>query len=105
MRAHNAVEKAIQSEFESVEEAVSDINSESTLDDHAETLRKLGKRAGVPDDIVKRAIKTVDGRKAQLDEETEESESPSVGPETGRDRDTFDERQLQDLFAPLLQRE
>jgi hypothetical protein len=104
-RAHNAVEKAIQSEFENIEEAVSDINSESTLDDHAETLKKLGKRAGVPDEIVKRAIETVDSRKAQLEEEAEESESPSVSPETGRDHDSFDDKQLQDLFAPLLQRE
>jgi energy-coupling factor transporter ATP-binding protein EcfA2 len=104
-RALNAVEKAIQSEFANVAEAVSDINSESTLDDHAETLKKLGKRASVPAEIVKRAIETIDDRKAQLEEETEESESPAVSPETGRDHDSFDDKQLQDLFAPLLQRE
>jgi hypothetical protein len=104
-RVLNAVETAIRYEFENVQDSVSNIVSELTLGDHATTLEKLAKRAGVTDETVQRAIECVNDRKAWLEEQTSELESPSVTRPTPRDGDSFDDKELRDLFAPLLQRE
>ncbi|MEP6609977.1 MAG: hypothetical protein ABJA83_15080, partial [Burkholderiaceae bacterium] len=53
--AINIVDNAIRKEFADVDASIADINSESTLDDHASTLEKLGKRIGVPATTVQQA--------------------------------------------------
>lgn len=101
-RAVNAVDRAIQREFANVEEVISEIGSESTLNEHAETLQKLGKRASIPATVVERAVETVQERIALLEEETPESTSPTVSSRASKDEDSFDDDELRDLFAPLL---
>jgi hypothetical protein len=103
--ALDAVDAAIRNEFEDVNESISDINSESTLDDHATTLQKLAKRTGVPAATVKRAIECVQERKAWLEEQALESESPTVKTDPFGTGDKFDDAELRDLFSPLLQRD
>jgi hypothetical protein len=104
-RALDAVNSAIVGEFEHVEEYISGIDSESTLEDHAATLRKLAARISIPSGIAERAIEHVEERKAWLEKEISKSESPSVSPAAGRDTDEFNDEELRNLFAPLLQRE
>jgi hypothetical protein len=47
-RVTEAVEDAIRSEIDHIDNVVADIDSESTLNDHIQTLQKLAKRAAIP---------------------------------------------------------
>ena len=93
----------IQREFDDVSEIVSDIDSESTLHDRIEMLKKLGKRKGFAKSYIDRAIDIVDSRICEIQEEEEELEThaPKLGSRNDPS-DQFDDVALLNLFAPLL---
>ena len=93
----------IQREFDDVSEIVSDIDSESTLHDRIEMLKKLGKRKGFAKSYIDRAIDIVDSRICEIQEEEEELEThaPKLGSRNDPSEE-FDDVALLNLFAPLL---
>ncbi|MCC1498036.1 restriction endonuclease [Alcanivorax sp. 1008] len=93
----------IQREFDDVSEIVSDIDSESTLHDRIEMLKKLGKRKGFAKSYIDRAIDIVDSRICEIQEEEEELEThaPKLGSRNDPS-DQFDDVALLNLFTPLL---
>ena len=97
-----ALDEAIQGEFENVENIVSEIDSDSTLKDHIETLRKLGGRATIPTLVVDKAIATVEERIAAIEEQTSVSKSPSFSASASSEGDNFDDVALGNLFATLI---
>lgn len=97
-----AIDEAIQSEFENVDNIVSEIDSDSTLRDHIKALRKLGSRATIPALVLDRAIATVEERIAAIGEQTSVSKSPSFSAPAPSDGDNFDDVALGNLFATLL---
>ena len=98
-----AVEDAIRSEIDQIDNIVAEIDSQSTLNDHIETLQKLAKRTAIPPQIVEMAVATVMERMAELEERTSVSGSPTFNPASSAG-DTFDDVALRSLFAPLLDR-
>jgi len=98
-----AVEDAIRSEIDQIDNIVAEIDSQSTLNDHIETLQKLAKRTAIPPQIVEMAVATVMERMAELEERTSVSGSPTFNPASS-EGDTFDDVALRSLFAPLLDR-
>ncbi len=103
-RAHDAIADAIRGEVNYVEDAISDMDSESTLASHAQTLRKLaGLVPSIPQADIDRAVDLVEAKRAALDEDTAESTSPSVREKP--DREEITDEELRGLFAPLLQRD
>lgn len=99
-----AVTAAIRVEFEEVEEKAAAIDSESTLEDHASSLKKLGARAGIPESVIEGAVSIVKNRITTLQEESATAGEPSVTGAEKRVTDKFDDVALLNLFAPLVAR-
>ncbi len=100
----NAVENVIHREFDDVEDIVSEIDSESTLDDHIAMLKILGKRVNLNSQEVDCAVEIVESRIAELQEEEEiyQAKSPDLSLSTKSNIDKFDDIALLNLFRPLL---
>jgi len=97
-----AASNAINRGFAEIDRYASEIDSESTLSDLLETLDKLAARGQVPGAKAAAAKYTVVRRLAQLADETEEAESPSFSGATAPSSDKFDDKDLVNLFASLL---
>lgn len=95
---------AIQREFDEIDRMITESDSESTLEEHRTTLRKLAPRANIETVTLRRALKAIDERIATLSDESEEAESPSFTGKTNEEADKFDDVALRNLFAPLLER-
>lgn len=101
-----AIDEAISVHFSDMENIVSDIDSESTLDDHIKTLKKLSKGAPVEEGIVNSAIDIIETRKTKLREEEEISQARSPEFSSRSDApavDRFDDNAIKSLFMPLLE--
>lgn len=97
-----AVIRAIEREFEEVSEISAQIDSESTLEDHAKTLEKLAPRAGIPEGVVASALSTVRSRMEAIAEAVTAADAPAVtGSSASRYDDKFDDDALRSLFQPL----
>lgn len=100
-RIQEAARAAICREIYDVEDSISDIDSESTLKDHAKTLEKFAPRASIPQEALDRALSKVRARLEEIAELTSVASSPSTRA-TPREPDNFDDAALASLFAPLL---
>ncbi|MHC2583044.1 nSTAND3 domain-containing NTPase [Bradyrhizobium diazoefficiens] len=100
-RAHD---DAIRNEIENVGSVVDEMDSESTLNEHIETIRKLSERVNIASHAVTIAVKKVKDRIIKLGEETDVSSSPSFSSGKPQEGDVFDDKALRSLFLPLLQR-
>ncbi|GKX35806.1 MAG: hypothetical protein MnENMB40S_34240 [Rhizobiaceae bacterium MnEN-MB40S] len=96
-----AINANVQREFEGLDETLSEMESESTVDEHLEILQKLGKRSGIPDHMIKSASKMADERKWEIEEESSTAPSLSLKNKDSLTGDDFDDIALQMLFAPL----
>lgn len=81
---------------------VNDIDSESTLDERIETLKKLAPRAGVSNEKVERAVSVIKERIAAVAEETKDEKAPDFEAPKKDERDTFGDDELHGLFYSLL---
>lgn len=96
-----AITQAIVREVEEAEANAADVDSESTLNDHADALERLAPLAGVPTIRANEAVRAIRARVGQLVEQTEEADEPEFTGETSRPHDIFDDTALANLFAPL----
>lgn len=99
--ATRAIDDAIRWEIEEVRSVIAGMDSESVLDDHIRTLRKLAKRTAISARDVERAIAIVTTRIAEVDQRTSVSEAPSFNAPGPAEIDTFDDVAWNNLFAPL----
>lgn len=97
-----AANEAIEREFSNVQSVISDIDSDSTLEDHAKTLAKLGKRARIPETVVAKAIDLVNDRIAELEERTPVSRASTVKAALPPESEAFDDAAVKNLFASLI---
>ena len=74
-RAHD---DAIRNEIENVGSVVEEMDSESTLNEHIDTIRKLSERVNIASQAVSIAVKKVEDRITKLGEETDVSQSTVV---------------------------
>lgn len=99
----DALSVTVQREFDDACEIVSEIDSESTLQDHIEMLKKLGKRNGLNVQDINRAVEMVDSRICEVQQEEEWLEVTTPDLHSGKkDIDKFDDAALLNLFTPLL---
>lgn len=102
-RLFRAHDEAIRYEIENVGTIVEDMDSESTLKEHIDTIQKLSKRVELGTQAVSKAVETVMDRITKLEEETNVSSSPSFGSGERQESNAFDDKALRSLFLPLLQ--
>ena len=95
------LDRAIEKEFDDIDEVLRDIDSESTVDEHLEMLGKLAKRASIPTSVVQRAIEAGEERKGEIEGRSVYAPSPTVKNVDTQATDTFDDNALNNLFAPL----
>lgn len=101
-RVADAARDAIADHIRDVQSFVEGLDSESELMDHIKTIERFGRRFAIPDDELKRAISVVHERMAEIGEETETAPSPSRSSMPTPERESFDDRDLANLFAPLV---
>jgi DNA polymerase III delta prime subunit len=99
-----AAKEAIQREFDEIDRMVAEVDSESTLEEHKTTLKKLAARAGIGSTVLASAITTVDERITAIADESDKAEAPSFSGVLEKEPDKFDDSALLDLFASLLRR-
>lgn len=99
----NAVKNVVHREFDDVKDVVSEIDSESTLDDHIIMLKKIGERASISSQKIDGAVEIAQSRIAELqEEEVEEARTPDLVSSANKSTDKFDDLALNNLFTPLL---
>ncbi len=100
-----AVEIAIRKEFAEVDAITAEIDSESTLSDHRDALKKLAVRANISGPILQAAILIVEKRIEHLAEETEEADAPSFTKAKKNEADIFGDEEMNNLFVSLFDRD
>ena len=97
-----AANAAMIDQIENVDSHVRDIDSEITLNDQIEAMKRFAPRLGIPDATLKRAITTVEDRIARINEQVESAKSPAFSSIPNREPEIFDDVALANLFAPLV---
>ncbi|ELQ3971334.1 restriction endonuclease [Escherichia coli] len=101
---NHALQAAVLEEFEENTSRISEDDSESSLSDRIDALKKFAPRFGVPEDVLSRAVSDIEDRIGEIEDRSSPAPSPSFPPSNKREREKFDDRALQDLFTPLLER-
>lgn len=101
---NHALQAAVLEEFEENTSRISEDDSESSLSDRIDALKKFAPRFGVPEDVLSRAVSDIEDRIGEIEDRSSPAPSPSFPPSNKREREKFDDRALQDLFTPLLDR-
>lgn len=99
-----AVQEAVLEEFEENDSRISEDDSESSLSDRIDALKKFAPRFGVPEDVLSSAVSAIEERIIEIEEQSSPASSPSFSSSNKRDQEKFDDRALRDLFTPLLDR-
>lgn len=102
-RVREAGLEAIRREISEVAETIQNIDSESTLEEHAKVLARLAPLADIPPDALAHALTKVEDRISEIAEATPVWEPPAI-PTPTSEPDVFDDDAIRNLFAPLLAR-
>jgi hypothetical protein len=100
----SALQEAVLEDFEENTRRIREDDSESFLSDRIDALKKLAPRFGVPDDVLNSAVSAIEDRIEEIEDRSSRASSPNFPSSNKYDRETFDDRALRDLFAPLLDR-
>ncbi|ELQ11335.1 hypothetical protein A986_22045, partial [Pseudomonas fluorescens BRIP34879] len=100
----SALRAAVLEDFEENTSRIREDDSESSLSDRIDVLKKFAPRFGVSDAVLNSAVSAIEDRICEIEDRSSPASSPSFPPSNKRDRETFDDRALRDLFTPLLDR-
>jgi hypothetical protein len=99
-----ALQTAVLEEFEDNTSRIREDDSESSLSDRIDALKKFAPRFGVPDAKLNSAVSAIEDRIGEIEDRSSRASSPSIPSSSKRDGEKFDDRALRDLFTPLLDR-
>jgi len=99
-----ALRAAVLEEFEENASRIREEDSESSLSDRIDALKKFAPRFGVPGAELNSAVSAIEDRIGEIEERSSRASSPSIPSLSKRDGEKFDDRALRDLFTPLLDR-
>ncbi|MBS4719891.1 restriction endonuclease [Aeromonas caviae] len=100
----HALQEAVLEEFQENTSRISEEDSESSLSDRIDALKKFALRFGVPDDVLISAVAAIEERIGEIEEQSCPASSPSFPVIHKSEREKFDDRSLRDLFTSLLER-
>lgn len=100
----HALQEAVLEEFQENTSRISEEDSESSLSDRIDALKKFASRFGVPDDVLISAVAAIEERISEIEEQSSPASSPSFPSIHKSEREKFDDRALRDLFTSLLER-
>jgi DNA polymerase III delta prime subunit len=99
-----ALQRAVLEEFDENADRIRNENSESSLTDRIDALKKFAPLYGVPNSVLSSAISEIEGRMGEIEENSSPASSPSFTPSPRREPEKFDNDALKSLFTPLLDR-
>ena len=97
----SAVERAVLSEFDEIDDRVECEKHEFTLRENISTLQKWATRYDVPQYVLAAAISVIEERIQVIEQEASRPQFHELMDST-RESDNFDNTDLENLFAPLL---
>ncbi len=101
-RVLNAINGAMAHHIANIDDAIADVDSESSLEDQIETVKKFAARAKASAESVEKAVKAIQEKINDLSErEIGEGTSPAIKSSPPAS-DTFDSAAVRNLFAPLI---
>ncbi|XQA62839.1 restriction endonuclease [Xanthomonas sacchari] len=100
----SALQDAVLEEFEDNMSRIKEDDSESSLSDRIDRLKKFAPRFGVSDAVLSNAILAIEDRIWEIEDKGILASSPSFSSSREHDRETFGDTALRDLFTPLLDR-
>ena len=100
----DALQNAVMEEFEENSSRIRDEDSESSLSDRIDALKKFAPRFKISDALLASAIWEIEGRIEEIEDSSSVASSPSIVPSKPRERESFDDEALRNLFVPLLDR-
>lgn len=99
-----ALQVAVLEEFEENASRIREDDSESSLSDRINVLKKFAPRFGVSDAVLNSAVSAIEDRIGEIEDRSSRASSPSIPPSNRRDREKFDDSALRDLFTSLVDR-
>lgn len=98
----SALAEAVSEEFDEIGDRVDQEDSESSLVDHIDVLKKLAPRYGISEQKLSYAISKIEDRISEIEEKSTPSSSPTFLSQN-REIDAFDDHALRNMFTPLLE--
>ncbi|MCR3702036.1 restriction endonuclease [Citrobacter sp. RHBSTW-00570] len=99
-----ALQMAVLEEFEENTSRICEDDSESSLSDRIDALKKFAPRFGVSDAVLNSAISAIEERIGEIEDHSSRASSPSFLSSNKYEQETFNDRDLRDLFTTLLDR-
>ena len=98
----HALQEAVLAEFEENTSRIREDDSESSLLDRLNALKKFAPRFGVPDNVLMNAVSAIEERIGEIEAQSSSDSSPSFPSSHKNEREKFDDSDLRDLFNSLL---
>ncbi|HCU15725.1 hypothetical protein M988_3060 [Hafnia paralvei ATCC 29927] len=99
-----ALQMAVLEEFEENTSRICEDDSESSLSDRIDALKKFAPRFGVSDAVLNSAISAIEERICEIEDQSNRASSPSFLSSNKYEQETFNDLALRDLFTTLLDR-
>lgn len=99
-----ALRVAVLEEFEENASRISEDDSESSLSDRIDALKKFASRFGVSDTVLNSSVAAIEERISEIEDRSSCAPSPSFPSSNYYELETFDNSALQDLFSTLIDR-
>lgn len=100
----SALRAAVFEDFEENTSRIREDDSESSLSDRIDALKKFAPRFGVSDAALNSAVSAIEDRICEIEDRSSRASSPSFTSSTKSEGEKFDDKALRDLFTPLLDR-
>jgi uncharacterized coiled-coil DUF342 family protein len=98
----SARDRAVVRDIDNLSSNISEIDSESTLNDHIKALRRYAPEVGITEELLLKAIEVIESRISEINEEADEAPSIQVSGQSAPKSDKYDDAELSNLFAPLI---
>jgi hypothetical protein len=98
------LQRAVLEEFEENSSRIAEEDSDSSLSDRIDALKKFAPRYGVPESVLQSAVSAIEDRMGEIEERSSPASSPSFTSTKRREPENFDNAALKNLFIPLLDR-
>ena len=100
-----ALRRAVLDEFKDNTSRIYQDDSESSLSDRIDALKKFAPRFGVPDSVLDKAISDIEERISEIEDRSSIASSPTCPSSDDKyEQETFDDSALRNLFITLLDR-
>lgn len=100
----HALQAAVLEEFEENSSRICEEDSDYSLYERSDVLKKFAPHFGVPDTLLNRAISAINERLGEIEDQCNVAISPSFPLSNKFEQEVFDDNALRDLFTTLLER-